>query len=110
QRSGTIVLGSEVRLSAVAIAQGNLSIAIAETPVASQPGAFADGGQTVVLPRTSIAVDEGETGNVALINETISLSDLVSALNSLGVTPREIIDILKSMKAAGALHAELILQ
>ncbi len=109
QRSGTIVLGSEVRLSSVAIAQGNLSIAIAETPVASQPNAFGE-GQTVVLPRTSISVDQGPTGNVALVNETVSLSDLVGALNSLGVTPREIIDILKSMKAAGALHAELVLQ
>jgi flagellar P-ring protein precursor FlgI len=109
QRSGTIVLGSDVRLSAVGIAQGNLSIAIAETPIASQPGAFSD-GQTVVLPRTSISVDQGATGNVALVEETVSLSDLVSALNALGVTPRETIDILKSMKAAGALHAELILQ
>lgn len=109
QRSGTIVLGSEVRLSAVGIAQGNLSIAIAETPVASQPGAFSE-GQTVVLPRTSISVDQGPTGSVALVAETVTLRDLVSALNALGVTPREIIDILKSMKAAGALHAELILQ
>lgn len=110
QRSGTIVLGSEVRLSTVAIAQGNLSIAIAETPIASQPGAFADGGQTAILPRTSIAVDQGPTGNVAIVQENVSLSDLVTGLNALGVTPREIIDILKSMKAAGALHAELILQ
>lgn len=110
QRSGTIVLGSEVRLSDVAIAQGSLSIAIAETPIASQPGAFADGGQTVVLPRTNITVQDGEPGNVALIENTVTLSDLVSALNALGVTPREIIDILKGMKAAGALHAELILQ
>ncbi|MBB4659618.1 flagellar basal body P-ring protein FlgI [Parvularcula dongshanensis] len=109
QRSGTIVLGSEVRISAVAIAQGNLSIAIAETPVASQPGAFA-GGQTAILPRTSIAVDEGRPGSVALMPETVTLSDLVSGLNALGVTPREIIDILKSMKTAGALHADLVLQ
>ncbi|MGV6819241.1 MAG: flagellar basal body P-ring protein FlgI [Parvularcula sp.] len=109
QRSGTIVLGSEVRLSAVAIAQGNLSIAIAETPTASQPGGFSN-GTTAVLPRTSIAVDAGARGNVAQIDDTVSLSDLVGALNALGVTPREIIDILKSMKAAGALHAELVLQ
>ncbi|WP_410795944.1 flagellar basal body P-ring protein FlgI [Parvularcula sp. LCG005] len=109
QRSGTIVLGNEVRLSAVAIAQGNLSIAIAETPTASQPGPFSE-GRTAVLPRTSISVDQGPTGNVALVEDTVSLSDLVTALNSLGVTPREIIDILKSMKAAGALHADLILQ
>ncbi|WP_370335926.1 flagellar basal body P-ring protein FlgI [Parvularcula marina] len=109
QRSGTIVLGSEVKLSAVGIAQGNLSIAIAETPIASQPGPFSE-GETVPLPRTEIAVTDGAPGNVGLINETATLSDLVAALNALGVTPREIIDILKTMKTAGALHAELVLQ
>lgn len=109
QRSGTIVLGNEVKLSAVGIAQGNLSIAIAETPIASQPGPFSE-GETETLPRTQISVQQGEPGNVALVNETVTLSDLVSALNALGVTPREIIDILKAMKAAGALHAELVLQ
>ncbi|ADM09624.1 flagellar P-ring protein precursor [Parvularcula bermudensis HTCC2503] len=109
QRSGTIVLGSAVRLSSVGIAQGNLSIAIAETPVASQPNAFGE-GETAILPRTTINVNEGATGNVALIEETVSLADLVSALNALGVTPRETIDILKSLKVAGALHAELMLQ
>lgn len=109
QRSGTIVLGSEVKLSAVGIAQGNLSIAIAETPIASQPGPFSE-GETVTLPRTEIAVSQGEPGNVAFVNETATLSDLVTALNALGVTPRETIDILKTMKAAGALHAELVLQ
>lgn len=109
QRSGTIVLGGDVRVSAVAIAQGQLSIAIAEAPVASQPNALA-GGQTAILPRTGISVDEGETGSVALLAEAVTLSDLVAGLNALGVTPRQIIDILKSMKAAGALHADLILQ
>lgn len=109
QRSGTIVLGSEVRVSAVAIAQGKLSIAIAENPVAAQPAPFGQ-GQTAVLPRTDIAVDQGTPGSVAMLEEAVTLSDLVSGLNSLGVTPRGIIDILKSMKAAGALHAELVLQ
>ena len=109
QRSGTIVLGGDVRVSAVAIAQGQLSIAIAETPVASQPGPLA-GGQTAILPRTGIAVDQGEAGSVALLDEAVTLSDLVSGLNALGVTPRQIIDILKSMKTAGALHADLVLQ
>lgn len=109
QRSGTIVLGSDVKLSAVGIAQGNLSIAIAETPFASQPGPFSE-GETTTLPRTAISVDQGARGNVAYVDETASLSDLVNALNALGVTPREIIDILKTMKTAGALHAELVLQ
>ena len=109
QRSGTIVLGGDVRVSSVAIAQGQLSIAIAESPVASQPGPLA-GGQTAILPRTGIAVDEGRRGSVALLDEAVTLADLVSGLNALGVTPRQIIDILKSMKAAGALHADLVLQ
>lgn len=109
QRSGTIVLGGDVRVSAVAIAQGQLSIAITENPIASQPGALG-GGNTAVLPRTGITVDQGREGSVALLDEAVTLSDLVSGLNALGVTPRQIIDILKSMKAAGALHAELVLQ
>lgn len=109
QRSGTIVLGQNVRVSSVAVAQGNLSIKIAESPVASQPNPFAEGG-TIVLPRTDIEVQDGEPGNIALIEENVTLPDLVGGLNALGVSPREMIDILKTMKTAGALHAELVLQ
>lgn len=109
QRSGTIVLGQNVKVSSVAIAQGNLSITIAEAPVASQPNPFGY-GDSIVLPRTNINVVNGEPGNIALINENITLPDLVAGLNALGVSPREMIDILKTMKTAGALHAELILQ
>ncbi len=109
QRSGTIVLGRDVKVSSVAIAQGNLSITIAEAPVASQPNPFGY-GDSIVLPRTNIDVVDGEPGNIALINENITLPDLVAGLNALGVSPREMIDILKTMKTAGALHAELILQ
>lgn len=109
QRSGTIVLGENVKVSAVAIAQGNLSIKIAENPVVSQPNPFAE-GETIILPRTHISVDDGEPGNVALIEPNVSLPDLVAGLNALGVSPREMIDILKTLKTAGALHAELVLQ
>ena len=109
QRSGTIVLGQNVRVSSVAVAQGNLSITIAESPVASQPNPFSDGG-TIILPRTAIGVDDGEPGNIAVIEENVTLPDLVAGLNALGVSPREMIDILKTMKTAGALHAELVLQ
>jgi len=109
QRSGTIVLGSNVRVSAVAIAQGNLSIKIAEAPLVSQPNPFAP-GESIILPRTSISVTDGKPGNIALIDSNITLPDLVAGLNALGVSPREMIDILKTMKAAGALHAELVLQ
>ncbi len=109
QRSGTIVLGQNVKVSSVAIAQGNLSIKIAESPVASQPNPFAP-GDSLVLPRTNIDVTDGEPGNIAVIEENVTLPDLVAGLNALGVSPREMIDILKTMKTAGALHAELILQ
>ncbi|MGJ8562359.1 MAG: flagellar basal body P-ring protein FlgI [Alphaproteobacteria bacterium] len=109
QRSGTIVLGQNVKVSSVAIAQGNLSIKIAETPVASQPNPFGF-GDSIVLPRTNVEVTDGEPGNIAVINENITLPDLVAGLNALGVSPREMIDILKTMKTAGALHAELVLQ
>lgn len=109
QRSGTIVLGNDVKVSSVAIAQGNLSITISEAPVPSQPNPFAP-GETIALPRTNITVRDGEPGNIAIIEQNVSLTDLVGGLNALGVSPREMIDILKTMKTAGALHAELVLQ
>lgn len=109
QRSGTIVLSTNVKVSAVAIAQGNLSITIAEAPEVSQPNPFAP-GETMVVPRTSIQVNDGAPGNIGMIESNVTLADLVAGLNSLGVSPREMMDILKTMKTAGALHAELILQ
>ncbi len=109
QRSGTIVLGTNVKISSVAIAKGNLSITIAETPVTSQPNPFAQ-GQSITMPRTSLQINDGKPGNIAMINSNITLPDLVAGLNALGVSPREMIDILKTMKTAGALHAELVLQ
>lgn len=110
QRSGTIVLGSQVRISSVAVAQGNLSIRIRELPGVVQPNPFSRNGETVVVPRTDIAVDQNEDQKVAVLEENITLADLVDGLNALGVSPREMIDILKSIKSAGALHAELIVQ
>lgn len=109
QRSGTIVLSQNVKVSSVAIAQGNLSISIAETPVISQPNPFGY-GDTIIVPRTDIRVTDGQPGNVAIVEENVTLPDLVAGLNALGVSPREMIDILKSIKAAGALHADLIIQ
>jgi len=109
QRSGTIVLGQNVKVSSVAIAQGNLSIKITEDPVVSQPNPFGF-GEPIVVPRTGIVVEDGEPGNIAVLEESVTLPDLVAGLNALGVTPREMIDILKSIKTAGALHAELVLQ
>ncbi len=109
QRSGTIVLGQNVKVSSVAIAQGNLSIKITEDPVVSQPNPFGF-GESIIVPRTGITVEDGEPGNIAILEDNVTLPDLVAGLNALGVSPREMIDILKSIKTAGALHAELVLQ
>lgn len=109
QRSGTIVLGQNVKVSSVAIAQGNLSIKITESPEVSQPNPFGF-GDSIVVPRSDIEVYDGPPGNIAIVDENVTLPDLVAGLNALGVSPREMIDILKTIKTAGALHAELILQ
>jgi flagellar P-ring protein precursor FlgI len=109
QRSGTIVLGQNVKVSSVAIAQGNLSIKITEDPVVYQPNPFGF-GEPIAVPRTGIRVQDGEPGNIAILEDSVTLPDLVAGLNALGVSPREMIDILKAIKTAGALHAELVLQ
>lgn len=107
QRSGTIVLGADVKISRVAVSQGNLTIRVNEAPVASQPNPFSE-GETLALPRTEIEIDEGAENRLALVEQNVTLADLVDGLNALGIGPRDMIDILKSIKAAGALHAELI--
>lgn len=107
ESSGIIVMGENVRVSTVAIAQGNLTISVTETPQVSQPNAFAEQGQTVVVPRTEIEVDEGQGNQLAIIDDGVRLQDLVDGLNALGVSPRDMISILQSIKAAGALQAEI---
>lgn len=109
QRSGTIVLGTDVRISTVAVSQGNLTIRVQEAPLVSQPNPFSQNGETVVVPRTSVSIDE-EGGKMALVKGGVTLADLVSGLNALGVGPRDMIDILTAIKAAGALHAEFVVQ
>lgn len=109
QRSGTVVLGDDVKISRVAISQGNLTIRINETPIASQPNPFAE-GETLALPRTDIEINEGGDNRLALVDANVTLADLVDGLNALGVGPRDMIDILKALKTAGALHAELVVQ
>lgn len=109
QRSGTIVLGADVKLSRVAVAQGGLTVRVKEQPQVVQPNPFAQ-GETVVLPNTDIAIDDGGERRLALVDQTATLADLVDGLNALGVGPREMIDILKTIKSAGALHADLIVQ
>jgi len=107
ESSGVIVMGSNVRISTVAIAQGNLTIRVTETPQVSQPAPFAQQGETAVVPRTDVEVDEDEERKMAVLPEGVSLQQLVDGLNALGVGPRDMISILQAIKAAGALQAEI---
>jgi flagellar P-ring protein precursor FlgI len=107
EHSGVIVMGENVRISTVAIAQGNLTIRITETPQVSQPTPFSTGGQTAVVQRTDIKVDEDNERKLAVLQQGISLQELVNGLNALGVGPRDMIAILQAIKAAGALQAEI---
>jgi flagellar P-ring protein precursor FlgI len=107
EATGIIVIGSDVRISTVAIAQGNLTIRVTETPQVSQPAPLSEGGTTVVVPRTNITVDDDADRRLALLDEGVSLQELVNALNALGVGPRDLISILQAIKAAGALQADL---
>ena len=109
QRSGTIVMGEDVRISRVAVSQGNLTLRVSEAPLAVQPNPFAD-GETVVVPRSQAEIEEEEGVGLAEVAGGTSLSEVVQGLNALGVRPRDMIDILKSIKAAGALHAEFIVR
>ena len=106
ERSGIIVMGRDVRVSTVAIAQGNLTVTITEQPQVSQPAPLSN-GQTVVAPRTSVKVDTGDGNKLALVKEGVSLRDLVDGLNALGVGPRDLISILQAIKSAGALQADI---
>ena len=106
EASGTIVMGDNVRISTVAIAQGNLTIRVTETPQVSQPGPLSN-GQTAVVPRTNIQVDDQSGHRMGILQSGVTLRDLVANLNSLGVGPRDMISILQSIKAAGALQADL---
>lgn len=106
EASGVVVMGSDVRVSTVAIAQGTLTVSISETPQVSQPSPFSENGSTVVVPRTDASVDE-QPGQLKLVEEGVRLSDLVDGLNALGVPPRDMISILQAIKAAGALQADI---
>ncbi|MCL2469379.1 MAG: flagellar basal body P-ring protein FlgI [Alphaproteobacteria bacterium] len=107
EQSGVIVMGENVRINTVAIAQGNLTIRITETPLVSQPSALSRGGETVTVPRTNVNIDEGEAKQMGVLNTGVSLQEMVQSLNALGIGPRDMITILQSIKAAGALQADL---
>ncbi|RAI45388.1 flagellar basal body P-ring protein FlgI [Rhodoplanes roseus] len=105
ERSGIIVMGRDVRVSTVAVAQGNLTVTISESPEVSQPAPFSR-GRTQVVPRTSVGVSE-DGRKLAVVREGISLQQLVDGLNALGIGPRDLIAILQAIKAAGAIQADL---
>jgi flagellar P-ring protein FlgI len=133
EQNGVIVMGENVRISTVAIAQGSLTVHITETPQVSQPNPFAPtgqatptnpttgrpeipgrngvqfapGGQTVVVPRTNVQVDEQSERRLAVLPAGVTLQELVNSLNALGVGPRDMISILQAIKTAGALQAEI---
>lgn len=107
ERTGTIIMGSQVRISSVAVSHGNLSIQIKAESQVSQPPAFApQGAQTVVVPKTETTVRE-EKSPLVLLKAGASIGDVVQGLNAVGATPRDLIAILQAIKRAGALHAEL---
>jgi flagellar P-ring protein precursor FlgI len=109
ERNGTIVAGDKVVLLPVAISHGNLAISVTETPEVSQPNAFSERGRTVVVPRSDVKVNERGI-EMREIPGTVSAGELARALNSLGVSPRDLITIFQMLKANGALQAELEVQ
>lgn len=106
ENSGIIVMGQDVKVSTVAIAQGNLTVTIAETPQVSQPNPLSR-GQTAVVPRSDLIVSDNPDAKLAIVPETVTLKQLVDGLNALGIGPRDMISILQAIKASGALQAEI---
>lgn len=109
QRSGTIVMGEEVRISRVAVAQGGLTLRVDEMPQAVQPNPFSP-GETVVVPRSDVDIQREPGVGLAEVSGGTTLASVVAGLNALGVGPRDMIDILNTINAAGALHAELVVR
>ncbi|MEO1170581.1 MAG: flagellar basal body P-ring protein FlgI [Myxococcota bacterium] len=109
ERTGTVVLGERVKIAPVAIAHGGLTVAVQEDFQVSQPGPFARRGQTAVVPQSNVEVQE-QGGKIAELGEGASLSDVVRALNALGVSPRDLVAILQGLRGSGALQAELVIQ
>lgn len=109
ERTGTIIVGKNVKVSSAAISQGNLTVRITTEFEVSQPAPFARKGDTVVVPKTDLAVEEGKARPLVLA-EGATVDEIVRGLHSVGATPRDIINILQALKSAGALQAELEIQ
>ena len=108
EQTGIIVMSDKVRVSTVAIAQGNLTIRVTETPQVSQPGAFSEGGETTTVARSDIDIEESGNEKLTILEAGVTLEQLVNGLNALGIGPRDMISILQTIKAAGALQAEIV--
>ena len=107
EQSGVIVMGENVRISSVAIAQGSLTIRVTEAQQVSQPGPFAEAGTTQTTDRTNVDVEEGEERRLTVLKSGVTLQELVNGLNALGIGPRDMITILQAVKASGALQADI---
>ena len=107
EQSGVIVMGENVRISSVAIAQGSLTIRVTEAKQVSQPGPFAEVGATATADRTNVEVNEGEEHRLTVLKPGVTLQELVNGLNALGIGPRDMITILQAVKASGALQADI---
>ncbi len=107
EKSGTIVVGADVKLDPVAVTHGNLTVRVTETPQVSQPGPFSN-GQTVVVPNTRVDINDQHDKHLVMMHRAATLQDLVNGLNALGLGPRDLIQVLNALKASGALHAELV--
>lgn len=107
ENQGIIVMGADTRVSTVAIAQGSLTISVTETPQVSQPSPFAERGETTVVPRTDVGAEEESGRKLMILDDGVSLQKLIDGLNALGVSPRDMISILQTIKAAGALQADI---
>jgi len=106
-RTGTVVIGSDVKVSAAAVAHGSIQVTISEQPQVSQPAPFSRGGQTVVVPSSSVQVSE-DGAHMFKFGPNVSLDSIVRAVNQVGASPTDLISILQALKQAGALHAELV--
>lgn len=107
EQSGIIVMGENVRISTVAIAQGSLTIRITEAAQVSQPGPFAEAGTTSTVNRTDVQIDEGQENKLTVVPSGVTLQELVNGLNALGIGPRDMITILQAVKTSGALQAQI---
>jgi flagellar P-ring protein precursor FlgI len=107
ERTGTVIMGDAVRVMPIAIAHGSLTVNVKTDFGVSQPAPFAERGRTVVVPDTTLSVEEGNERSLAVLRPGVSLGELVGALNALGVTPQDLIAILEAIRAAGALQAEI---